>query len=386
MPTEVLKNNIQTTLLAAIDSNDTVITPTDPTGFPVTGEQARAAIGSEILIVAGGDGPQYDVTRGAEGTTAVGHAAGDALRLVLTADGFAALAALGSALRVVTRRITTAELSTLGDTPVELVPGVPGALLMGVSVVGQTAPGSVPFGSTPDLTVSGGTCLADPMNINLDTASAYTNARVFTSNGGDVSVLFGQPITVSASANPAPRGAILTSSLNPGNDGELYAPGDTGTVGAGGSATYVVDTVANSYAITGVNKGTKTFTITGDQAGNFAPSDTLQIYGSTGNDGNGYTVVSATLNGGNTDIVVVESINDATADGYIGNNASGTAGSILTYTITDGGTGYVADQDYECIPSTGVGANAFIIVDSIDAQTPDMEATFTVAYYVVPVA
>lgn len=94
MPTEVLKNNIQTTLLAAIDSNDAVITPTDPTGFPATGERARAAIGDEILIVAGGDGPQYDVTRGAEGTTAVGHAAGDALRLVLTADGFTALAAL----------------------------------------------------------------------------------------------------------------------------------------------------------------------------------------------------------------------------------------------------------------------------------------------------
>lgn len=93
MPTEVLKNNIQTTLLAAIDSNDAVITPTDPTGFPATGEQARACIGDELLIVTGGDGPQYDVVRGAEGTTAVGHVEGEAVRLVLTAAGFSALAA-----------------------------------------------------------------------------------------------------------------------------------------------------------------------------------------------------------------------------------------------------------------------------------------------------
>lgn len=97
MPTEVIKNNVQTTLLAAIDSNDTVLTPTDPTGFPATGEQVRAAIGDEILIVTGGDGPQFDVTRGAEGTTAVGHSAGDAVRLVLTAAGFSALAAQDAA-------------------------------------------------------------------------------------------------------------------------------------------------------------------------------------------------------------------------------------------------------------------------------------------------
>ena len=91
MPTEVIKNNVQTTLLTPIDSNDTVITPVDGSGFPATGEQVRAAIGDEILIVTGGDGPQFDVTRGAEGTTAVGHSAGDAVRLVLTAGSFDAL-------------------------------------------------------------------------------------------------------------------------------------------------------------------------------------------------------------------------------------------------------------------------------------------------------
>ena len=386
MPTEVLKNNIQTTLLAAIDSNDTVITPMDPTGFPATGEQARAAIGDEILIVAGGDGPQFDVTRGAEGTTAVGHAAGEAVRLVLTSDGFSALAELGSALKVTTRRLTTAELSTLGDTPVELVPGVPGALLMGVSVVGQTAPGTTPFGSAPTFTVGGGASSTVTLDPSLSSSSAQFSSATFVALGGTTASAVGQPITVSASANPAPSGAILTSSLSPGDEGELYAPGDIGTVGFGGSATYVVDTVANSYAITGVNKGTKTFTIAGDQTGHFAPADTLTVYGSTGNNANAYTVVAATLNGGNTDIVIVEAINDATADGYIGNNAAGNAGSVLTYTITDGGTGYVAGLGYECVRSTGMGANAYIIVNSIDAQTPDMEATFTVAYYVVPVA
>lgn len=306
MPTEVLKNNIQTTLLAAIDSNDAVITPTDPTGFPATGERARAAIGDEILIVAGGDGPQYDVTRGAEGTTAVGHAAGDALRLVLTADGFTALAALGSALRVVTRRLTTAELSTLGDTPVDLVPGVPGALLMGVSVVGQSAPGTTPFGSDPTFTVSGGASSNVLLDPSLSSSSAQFSSAAFVALGNTTAGAIGQPISVSASANPTVSGAILTSSLDSGGTG--YAQGDTGTVDAGnGNATYVVDTV----------------------------------------------------------------------DG---------GGAILTYTITDGGTGYVVGGPYDFGHVTGVGVGASISVDSIDAQTPDMEATFTVAYYVVPVA
>lgn len=304
MPTEVIKNNVQTTLLTPIDSNDTVITPVDGSGFPATGEQARAAIGSEILIVTGGDGPQYDVTRGAEGTTAVGHAAGDALRLVLTADGFTALAALGSALKVVTRRLTTAELSTLGDTPVELVPGVPGAILMGVSVVGQTAPGNVPFGSDPTLTVGGGASGPNVVSLQLSNAAARFAGGPFS--GDRVSAQEGQPISVSASANPTVVGAILTSSLNSGGSG--YAEGDTGTVNGGNrAAMYVVDTV----------------------------------------------------------------------DG---------GGAILTYTITDGGTGYGEALGAELTATTGVGVDGAIDITSIDAQTPDMEATFTVAYYVVPVA
>ncbi len=382
MPTEVLKNNIQTTLLAAIDSNDTVITPTDPTGFPATGERARAAIGDEILIVAGGDGPQYDVTRGAEGTTAVGHAAGDALRLVLTADGFAALAALGSALRVVTRRLTTAELSTLGDTPVELVPGVPGALLMGVSVVGQAAPGTTPFGSAPTFGVTGGSnsgvTLAD---LSLSSVTAGFNSAVFAGTGTTTASRAGDPIIVTAAANPTVSGAILTSSLDSG--GSLYAPGDTGTVDGGNNdATYVVDTVANSYAIVGVNQGTKTFTLQGET--DFFPADTLQVYGSTGNDGD-YTVASVTVNGGNTDIVVVEAIPTATADGYGGNNSGDAVGALLTYTITDGGTGYQVGVGENLTATTGGGTGGFITIDSVDSAV-DMEATFTVAYYVVPVA
>lgn len=306
MPTEVLKNNVQTTLLSAIDSNDTVITPTDPTGFPATGEQARAAIGDEILIVAGGDGPQFDVTRGAEGTTAVGHAAGEAVRLVLTSDGFSALAELGSALKVTTRRLTTAELSTLGNTPVELVPGVPGALLIGVSVVRQNDPGIVAFGSDLTASIQGGASGTVSVSLNVDSATPAAAGRIFPDGGGDTSALAGQPITVSADANPTVSGAILTSSLNSGGSG--YAEGDTGTVNGGnGNATYVVDTV----------------------------------------------------------------------DG---------GGAILTYTITDGGTGYEEALGAELIATTGVGVDGAIDITSIDAQTPDMEATFTVAYYVVPVA
>lgn len=306
MPTEVLKNNIQTTLLAAIDSNDAVITPTDPTGFPATGERARAAIGDEIMIVAGGDGPQYDVTRGAEGTTAVGHAAGDALRLVLTADGFTALAALGSALRVVTRRLTTAELSTLGDTPVDLVPGVPGALLMGVSVVRQTNPGGVPFGADVTLHIYGGMSGFATMTMSGDDNVAQSASTVFPGRTNRlVSAAVGESIVVDADANPALTGAILASSLDSAGSG--YAEGDTGTVDGGNNdATYVVDTV----------------------------------------------------------------------DG---------GGAILTYTITAGGSAYAVGGPATLTATSGVGVNGAITIDSIDPHT-DMEATFTVAYYVVPVA
>lgn len=66
--------------------------------------------------------------------------------------------------------------------------------------------------------------------------------------------------------------------------------------------------------ITTVVQGTKTFTVTGDITAHLQQGSVINIISSTGNDGL-YSVVSATLNVGDTDIVVEEDIPSAVADG-----------------------------------------------------------------------
>lgn len=79
-------------------------------------------------------------------------------------------------------------------------------------------------------------------------------------------------------------------------------------------------TVANDYeTITGVNTGTKTFTISGDHTDEFKDGDTIRIVDSTGNDGD-YTVNGdSTFGGADTSIIVDEAVPDATVDGGLYN-------------------------------------------------------------------
>ena len=70
------------------------------------------------------------------------------------------------------------------------------------------------------------------------------------------------------------------------------------------------------FAITGVNQGTKVFTIAGDFTSLFIAGRLLQIQGSTGNNGT-YHVVSSALNVTDTDITVTEVIPSAVVDGDI---------------------------------------------------------------------
>ncbi len=74
--------------------------------------------------------------------------------------------------------------------------------------------------------------------------------------------------------------------------------------------------INGGYAITAVVQGTKTFTIAGNHVVDFPAGEQFAIDGSTGNDGT-FTVVSATLVGSDTEIVVSEVIPDATVDGAI---------------------------------------------------------------------
>lgn len=84
----------------------------------------------------------------------------------------------------------------------------------------------------------------------------------------------------------------------------------------GGENTYDYVITGGDFVITGVNQGTKTFTIAGDKTEYFSVGAQIKVTESTGNDGL-YTVVSAVLNVGNTDIVVSEAIPDPTVDGSL---------------------------------------------------------------------
>lgn len=67
-------------------------------------------------------------------------------------------------------------------------------------------------------------------------------------------------------------------------------------------------------ALNNVTIGTSTFQVVGDITNHVKEGSIIIISGSTANDGT-YTVVSAILNVGNTDVVVEETIPDATVDG-----------------------------------------------------------------------
>ena len=103
-------------------------------------------------------------------------------------------------------------------------------------------------------------------------------------------------------------------------------------VRADNGSTYggaIIGTVANrnltsvnlgdiSYVNIGI--GTGFFSIAGDVSAKFKIGDSINIEGSTGNDGV-YTVASSTFNTPNTDIVVNEEVSDDTVDGHISRNS-----------------------------------------------------------------
>lgn len=92
--------------------------------------------------------------------------------------------------------------------------------------------------------------------------------------------------------------------------------------------TWRVKVVPTVFAVTVVNQGTKTFTVAGDQTLRFLAAATIRVTGSTGNDGL-YTIVSSTFSVDHTDIVVVQAIPSATADGSLASAATYTVGAHL---------------------------------------------------------
>jgi len=97
--------------------------------------------------------------------------------------------------------------------------------------------------------------------------------------------------------------------------------------------TTLVDTLVGN--ITDVDHLTKTFTLATDKTASFSVGGEFSVQGSTDNDGT-YTVVSATLVSGNTEIVVVETVTSDTVDGSIHVDVSvANANSSLNVSLAD---------------------------------------------------
>lgn len=80
---ELLANYTSSTLAGSITASQTSITLSDGSSFPSSGEY-RVVIDSEILKVSSRSGNTLTVSRGEEGTTAVAHASGAQVHLLLT--------------------------------------------------------------------------------------------------------------------------------------------------------------------------------------------------------------------------------------------------------------------------------------------------------------
>lgn len=88
--TEQLQNFGSTTLNEALDDSETTVTVTDGSVLPSSGDY-RVNCEDEIMLVTARTTNDLTVTRGAEGTAAVAHDDGTAIKAVLTADGLLAV-------------------------------------------------------------------------------------------------------------------------------------------------------------------------------------------------------------------------------------------------------------------------------------------------------
>lgn len=271
--------------------------------------------------------------------------------------------------------LTTADILAFPDTPVTIVEAIAGHTIVPLGGVCQYFAGSVPFGGNGDVLacyIASSIALRGQASFGeaSDVFSLLVQKEDFSAADAALTFATGEAV--------GGVGPIVTSSL--GSAGNQFLPGDTATVDDGTGGLITVSTVANSFPITGVNQGAKTFTVTGD-ASAFQNAETLAVYRSTGNDGL-YTIVSAVFGGVSTVITVVEAIADATADGSAGDNSIGDVGAIATYTLTDPGTGYSASSHALTAVAPSIGADAIITVLTVDSQS-DGTATVTVYYAVV---
>lgn len=112
------------------------------------------------------------------------------------------------------------------------------------------------------------------------------------------------------------------------NDGHQFTPGGllAQTFKPVAIAFDDPELCVQAFEITAVDQGEQMVTVVGDLTAKFPATAKFTISGSTGNDG-AYTVASVSFVAGYTNIVTVEALPDATADGAANN--WGTAGLVI---------------------------------------------------------
>ena len=277
-------------------------------------------------------------------------------------------------------RISGAQLNTMNSVPVQIMPGVDGRLVVPTRLLDAFYTGStsfagtfagtwawmygttgVQFGCSFGLMVNAAT-LADDLESQADWDPACNTDGA----EGAASPLFGllpglgQPLMLQNDADFTGSQGIASSNLNAGGAG--YAVGDTFNVtgGGGSGAAGVVDSVVNGvFPIIEVDISANVVVVEGDQTAHFTALDSVTISDSAANDGT-YTVTSATLTmDGNTAILLVELLVNATAP--LGNITSVDNGAVLTYHITSSGTGYSVTIGAATTHTSGSGDDNFTI-------------------------
>lgn len=136
-------------------------------------------------------------------------------------------------------------------------------------------------------------------------------------------------------------------------------------------ARFLAEVLNDSYPIFNVDTGAKKFTLQGNQAPRWVATDTFEVEGSTGNDGD-YTVVTSTLVNGDTEVVVSEVVPSAVADG----NASNAA----TVNQPVNGIGFIDGQlqvrSDSLLVTFAITVNANLQIDQVSAAM-EMEAEDT---------
>lgn len=270
--------------------------------------------------------------------------------------------------------ITTAQIKTLKSAPVTIVPAQgPNIVILPVMAVFQLkagAPFNLPMTLVFYLGSAGLSSFGSACNFDLSVDQLSQDDGGLATLGQKSSYI-NQPLLFSSTIDIGNAGSILTTSLNAALN-SLYKVGDTGTIDmfsgtSPGDATYSITSVTNSFPVVAVNQGTKTFSIVGNHAGAFSPTDLIQVYGSTGNDAV-YTVFTSTFSSPNTNLVVVEAIPSAVTNGALGNQTTdpnGTVGHVATYTITNAGTHYNVKATNVTAATSGLGIGLTIDINTV---------------------